>query len=196
MSMLGISLLNEIVMTKRVFETDEILNQLREKIIGSLNQGNSQGANIKDGLDIALISINLTQKLLSFSGAYNPLIIVRKNPETGEIVLIEQKADKMPVAHYKKMRPFTKTTFHMMAEDKIYLFSDGFSDQFGGVEDKKFMLHNLKQLFMDLHEMPMVKQKQKLQEKFFEWKGDRDQLDDVLIVGLNMAETYGEVDFF
>lgn len=196
MSMLGISLLNEIVMTKRVFETDEILNQMRDKIIGSLNQGNSQGTNVKDGLDIALISINLTQKLLSFSGAYNPLLIVRKDPDTGDPIVIEHKADKMPVAHYRKMRPFNKTTFHLETGDKIYLFSDGYIDQFGGTEDKKFMLHNLKQLLMNLHEAPMRKQKQILNERFIEWKGNRNQMDDVLIVGLNMAETYGEVDFF
>ncbi|RPH34493.1 MAG: response regulator [Bacteroidales bacterium] len=196
MSMLGISLLNEIVMTKRVLETDEILNQMRDKLIGRLNQGNSEGAGIKDGLDIALISINLSQKLLTFSGANNPLIIVRKDTKSGETILIEHKADKMPISLHLKMKPFNKTTCHIMAKDKIYLFSDGYSDQFGGEENKKFSLNSLRQLFKSLYELPMIEQKQRLNEKFIEWKGNNKQLDDVVIVGLNMAESYGEVDFF
>ncbi|MBK8884268.1 MAG: SpoIIE family protein phosphatase [Bacteroidales bacterium] len=177
MSMLGISFLNEIVNKSGDMYPEEILNQLRNYIIKALKQAGQIGE-ARDGMDASLIAYDKSNGLISFSGANNPLYLVR-NGELEEI-----KGDKMPVGIHERMDSFTRHTFNVKSGDTIYLFSDGYADQFGGPKYKKFKYANFKTLLVSLQPFPMEAQCCKLQETMNEWKGDKEQIDDMIIVGL------------
>ena len=189
MSMLGIAFLNEIVNriteNKHVYslQANEILNQLRNYIIQSLHQDKDQ-SDSKDGIDIALTIIDFDNKNIQFAGAHNSLILIRNNE------IIEKKADRMPVAIHKKAdKPFTNHELDIKDDDMIYLFSDGFPDQIGGTKGRKFMSRKFKELLLEIHQKPMEKQKQILNNKFEEWKNGYQQLDDILIIGTRLKTT-------
>ena len=148
MSLLGISFLREIVIKEYITHPAVILRKLRKEIINSLNQKDEFGEQ-KDGMDMALISVNLDTLEMQFAGANNPLYIIRAKvedkakeyreaPLTLTSVLIELKGDKMPIAIYRRMDKFTNNKFQLHKGDQVYLFSDGFIDQFGGKKGKKF----------------------------------------------------------
>jgi len=179
MSMLGISSLNEIMSSqKNNITADKILNLLREKIKYSLHQTGKEGEN-KDGMDMALCILHKKKNLLEYAGAYNPLILVRD----GE--LKEYKADRMPVGIYHIERDsFTKHEVKVKKGDIIYIFSDGYADQFGGPAQSKFKTGNLKKLLLEISGKPMKEQKQILDDRFNKWKGNLDQLDDIIIIGV------------
>ncbi len=180
MSMLGVSMLNEIVNKDALTGANAILNELREKIKASLKQTGDRNEQ-KDGFDMALCIIDIENKILEFAGAYNPLYLIRK----GE--LIEIKADKMPVGiHIKEKDSFTVHETVLQTNDHIYMFSDGFADQTGGVKKQKFMTKNFKSLLLDIHTNSLTEQKQILSDTFTNWKGDYEQTDDVLIFGLKI----------
>ena len=187
MSMLGISLLNEILGSKNIFQTDKILNELRKQLIVSLHPGHSNRI-IRDGLDIALCSINFNNNKLQYSGAFNPLIVIRKNKDTGKAELTEIKADRMPIGVGLEERPFTNTEMQLKANDLLYLFSDGYADQFGGDKGKKFFLANFKELLLNISDKPMPEQKNILLDTLFKWQKNFDQVDDILIVGIKIPE--------
>jgi serine phosphatase RsbU (regulator of sigma subunit) len=176
MSMLGVAFLNEIVNKDNIVLPDMILNHLRDKVIQALQQQGISGE-ARDGMDIAIVSIDKENKKLEFAGAYNPLVMIRN----GEIV--ETSPDKMPIGIYENMNPFRKREIAIENGDVFYMFSDGFEDQFGGPEGKKFKSKKLKQLLLEIHKYPMSKQKDILEKNFVEWKGDLPQVDDVVIVG-------------
>ncbi len=185
MSVLGISFLREIVNERKNIHPNKILNELRKMVISALHQtGESDEA--MDGMDIALCSINLKNKELQFAGANNPLYLIRN----GELTIIE--ADKMPVGIcFKGEIGFSNHEIRLEGNDSIYLFSDGYADQFGGPDGKKFMLKQFKQLLRDIHDKPMKEQKEILDKTIEEWKsghekqkGYYDQLDDILVLGL------------
>jgi serine phosphatase RsbU (regulator of sigma subunit) len=176
MSMLGISLLNEIVNKQMVTSPDIILNHLRNEIINCLRQ--SEKAELKDGMDITICNVNYAKNRLLFAGANNPLYFIRNN-EISEI-----KGDKMPVAIHEIMKPFTLHELSLEKGDVFYTFSDGYSDQFGGNENKKYMSRNFKCAILELHKLPMLKQGEKLNLIFEEWRGENEQLDDVTVVGI------------
>lgn len=184
MSMLGVAYLNEIVnklsANKHIseFYPDRILNELREMVITSLHQtGNPEEP--KDGMDIALCVFDFENKKLHYAGANNPLFIIRNNE------LIEYKADRMPVSyHQKKDVPFTNHTIDLHENDTFYMTSDGFIDQFGGEKGLKFMVKRFKNILLENHTKPMEKQYEILNEKMVQWKGDKPQLDDMLVIGL------------
>jgi len=183
MSMLGFAFLNEII-NKTVYNkhiknlhTDEILNELREYIINSMHQKGS-GNEPLDGMDIALVFIDTESHILEFSGAHNPVYIIRKGQ------LIEFQGDKMPISyHPKKDIPFTKHNIKLEDNDLIYLFTDGYVDQFGGQNGSKFLYTNFKNLLKSLYNEPLNIQKEKLINAYNEWKGDYDQVDDICILG-------------
>jgi serine phosphatase RsbU (regulator of sigma subunit) len=130
-------------------------------------------------MDIALCIIDTQDKTLQFSGAYNPLYLVRN----GDIEVL--KADRMPIGiHRKKTKSFTKTDISLQNDDIVYLFSDGFPDQFGGEKGGKYMQNNFRQLLLDIHKNPMKEQYQVLENELLNWRGDTPQTDDVLIIGL------------
>jgi serine phosphatase RsbU (regulator of sigma subunit) len=179
MSMLGITMLHEIVNEKNVMHSEEILNQLRLSIARTLKQEGKIGEQ-KDGIDMALMIYDTKTRLMEFSGANNPLYIIRN----GE--MLEYKGNNMPVAFYEKMSDFTRYTIEMKQGDRVYMFTDGFPDQFGGPQGKKFKYRPFKDLLLEVHERPMEEQQRILSLIFDEWKGDLSQIDDVLVIGLRL----------
>lgn len=181
MSMLGISLLNEIVNKNRVVAAIEILNNLREGVITALHQQvGYQGS--KDGMDLALCVIKDDRTELEFSGAYNPLYIIRK----GE--LMEYKGNKMPVGiHAVKVDDsFKSQKIQLQKGDILYMFSDGYLDQFGGKDGMKFRQTAFKELLLRIAGKEMQEQQKIIKDTFHQWKGTRNQLDDVIIMGIRI----------
>ncbi len=177
LTLLGTSFLNEINAVDKLLSPAEILNQLRDKIVKELgNQGRT-----RDGMDISLIRINLKTFDSIWAGAYNPLWIIKNNAE-----FIEITADKQPVGYNEITSGFTDHSLQLIKGDMIYLFTDGYADQFGGKSGKKFkyrQLHNQLSLIKDL---PPDEQKKKLNQVFEEWQGNLEQVDDVLIIGIKL----------
>lgn len=183
MSMLGIAYLNEIVNKENITSPDKILNRLRENIIIALKQ-HGLTAEQKDGMDIVAISINTETLNLSFAGANNPLYLI-KNKEFMEI-----KGDKMPVSIHYNMVPFNLHTIEIAKNDILYLFSDGFPDQFGGPNGKKFKYKSFKELLKNISNEPMYEQKRIMEHTFNKWLRSDDykyeQIDDVLVMGVKI----------
>lgn len=177
MSMLGVTMLNEIVNGKDIVMPDQIVEELRSGIIKALNQVADEDS-VKDGMDIAICAVDFDRNLLYYAGANNPLYLVRG----GE--LINYRADKMPVAIHYKMVPFTLHTIELQKGDAFYIFSDGYADQFGGPKEKKFMTAQLKETILAMANEPMLKQGERLNEIFEAWRGDSPQVDDVTLIGV------------
>jgi serine phosphatase RsbU (regulator of sigma subunit) len=177
MSMLGISFLEEIVTRRGITESGEILNELRKEIKRALHQtGNFEEA--KDGMDISLCVIDNKSSTIQYSGAYNNLYMIRD----GE--LIEYQADRMPIGIFDVSgKNFSSQNITSRPGDLIYMFSDGYADQFGGPNSKKFKYSSFKNLLIEIHKFPLQKQKEKLKAQFLKWKGSSVQIDDVLILG-------------
>ena len=220
MSMLGISLLNEIVRKKEIKQASHVLNELRTHVIASLNQ-KGVAMEQRDGMDMALCVINYKLQTVEFSGANNPLYIIRKindnynnkyitinnikydltmqckcresgikilqNTNANEnISLLEIKADKMPISYYDNMENFTNNIIQLEKEDCIYMFSDGYADQFGGGSYKKFKYKAFKQMLIENSQKSMNEQKEILNSRFNDWKGKQDQVDDVVVLGIKL----------
>lgn len=180
MSMLGISFLNEIVNQNNNVSPDVILNELRNYVIRSLRQTGKSGE-AKDGMDLALTIIDFEKQELQFSGAYNPLYFIKNS------VLEQIKADKMPIGiSVNHDQSFSQITIPFDKGDVFYLFSDGYVDQFGGPNDKKFKSRKFKELLLEIHEKDMDLQKDILRKALFDWKGDGEQIDDILVIGMKM----------
>jgi serine phosphatase RsbU (regulator of sigma subunit) len=177
MSMLGISFLNEIVISRNIRRPDLILNALRDSVIKSLKQHDIQ-SDVKDGMDITVCTIDYTANTLEFAGANNPLFLV----QNGDLNHI--KGDKMPVAVHADMQPFTLNTFKISKGDTFYTFSDGFVDQFGGPYQKKFLTKNFKEAIMKMQDKSMYDQGMSLDRIFEDWKKEVDQVDDVTLIGI------------
>lgn len=177
MSMLGISFLDEIVDKDNVLEPGKILDRLRGLVITALKQ-QDPNAETKDGMDLALCTMDFSKNRLAFAGAHNSLWLIRNREVT------ELKADRMPVAIHANMNNFTTHTFDLKEGDSIYLFSDGFPDQFGGPKGKKFKYRAFQELLQSLQDLSMEEQKKALDQAFADWKGELDQVDDVVVVGI------------
>lgn len=180
MSMLGIASLNEIVNKMNITRPDEILNQLRTNIIEALHQ-TDQGSVSKDGMDIALVSLDTKNNRLEFAGAHNPLLLYRNSE------LVEIKGNKMPIGiHVVTSEQFTLHDIPTQKGDTLYLFSDGYIDQFGGEKKNKYKLKNFKTLLASIQPCPMNKQKEIIEKTFYEWKGSNNQIDDILVMGIRL----------
>ncbi len=182
MSMLGISLLNEIVNKGKVRKANEILNVLRKNVIESLHQSDFD-SETKDGMDIALCILDEDKKNLQFAGAHNPLYLFRNNE------LIEFKGNKMPIGvhvHKKAPEEFTNHDISLEKGDIFYIFSDGYHDQFGGDKKQKLKKSNFRNLLMDIHTEDMAQQKNILEEKHINWRGQQLQIDDILVIGVKV----------
>ena len=178
MSMLGVSLLNEIILNQGITRPDEILNRLRAQIIVALKQ--DPESKIKDGMDMTICVLDSTRRKLFYSGAENPLVHI----SGGELNLI--KADKMPVAIHEIMDPFTLHEVDLKEGDTFYTFSDGYADQFGGPRQKKFMSKNFRNLLLSVQDLPMLEQGLKINEVFEAYRSDTDQVDDVVVIGVKV----------
>ena len=177
MSMISSSLLDEALLEKGITQPSEIFFEVRKGIIKALKQTEEAGSQ-KDGMDAVLCSWDQNGKL-EYALAYNPFFLIRN----GE--LIETKADKYPVGfHTGAQKPFTHHELKLEKGDTVYLFSDGYPDQFGGKKDKKFMMKNFKKLLLSIQDKTMNEQKTILEETMAEWKGDTEQVDDILVMGV------------
>ena len=180
MSVLGISLLNEIVRKRDLNPPALVLNELRKKLKKSLKQDNFETTS-HDGIDIALCLFDLETKMLQFSGAFNPLYLLR-NKE-----LVEYHADHMPVGvHPKDNIDFTNQEIQLQSGDSLYVFSDGYISQFGGEKGKKFNIKQFKQLIIEINDQPLEIQKQLFEKRLTEWQQDFEQIDDVLLIGITI----------
>jgi len=182
MSMLGVAFLNEIAIKEKVTNSNDILDELRSHIIKSLKQAGDIGGS-KDGMDMSLCVINHNTLKAQWSGANNPLYLIRENE------IIEYKADKMPIGyyHFGDAQQFKCHPIDLQIGDRLYMFSDGYVDQFGGEQGRKFMSKNLKQLLIDSNKLNMQEQKELLNTKIEEWMNGREQIDDILVFGIEIV---------
>lgn len=182
MSMLGVGFLSEIVVERGETKANAILDILREKIIRALEQKGISGEQ-KDGMDIALCVWDKASNTLQYSGAYNPLYVIRNG------VLEEYKADRQPIGKFHgEGEAFTSTVIKLEEGDVLYTFSDGYIDQFGGPGNKRFMSKRFKELLLSIQHKSMEEQKVQLNETFELWVADsnNEQIDDVCVVGVKV----------
>jgi phosphoserine phosphatase RsbU/P len=179
MSMVGDSVLNRIVHDREIHHTDLILNELHVGIRQALHQDRTEN---RDGMDAALLSIDLKNQIVEFSGAKNPLICIQNN------VLYQIKGDKMPIGgeQREKERIFKKHTILCDIPTYFYIFSDGYQDQFGGPEGRKFMSARFRNLLLEIHQKDMQEQKEILDQTMKDWLGSNRQIDDILVIGLKI----------
>ena len=196
MSMLGIAFLGEIVVKADTqLDAGYILNQLRKHVITSLRQTGQEGE-AKDGMDIAMSVVNLKSLKLQFAGAYNPLYLIRKTEEQApdNYELTQIKADKMPIGiHFRKDKQFTNQEVELQRGDTLYMFSDGYVDQFGGEQGKKFMTKRFKRLLLSIQDKNMEEQKIILEQSLSDWMSHYseqgipyEQIDDILVMGIKI----------
>ncbi len=179
MSIIGHNSLNKVVHGKGILDPAGILDCLNEEVIFNLRAQDEDGT-IYDGMDVALVCYNRAKREIEFAGAYNPLVIIRN----GEI--IEIKADRFSIGRSSSLEPDKKFTGHRIKIEKgdvIYLFSDGYGDQFGGEHGKKFKAGPMKELFRTLNGTPMDGQRKVLENTLESWRGNTEQIDDILIIG-------------
>ncbi len=185
MSMLGVTLLNEIVNKNKILEPDKILNELRNQIKKSLSQSGDT-RETKDGIDISLCIIDTLTFDCQFSGAYNSLYIIRQE-NNGNYEIDEVKADKMPIgSHPRDNISFTKNNISLKPNDRIYLFSDGYVSQFGGEKHEKFKKSRFQEILLKIQNMTFVQQKEILEQTLENWQGKLQQVDDILVVGIKI----------
>jgi serine phosphatase RsbU (regulator of sigma subunit) len=178
MSIMGISFLNEILSIRGPIRSSRILNLLRERVMKALHQRGYELEN-KDAMDMALCVFHPRSGELQFSGANNPLYHIRNK------VLTEIKSDKMPVGiDAIEESSFTNHTLQLKPGDIVYLFSDGYPDQFGGTENKKFKYGPFRELLIRISDMEMEEQQKELDKVMAKWKGNEFQVDDILVLGL------------
>jgi serine phosphatase RsbU (regulator of sigma subunit) len=176
MSIIGSTILNQSITEKSVNSPAEALTYLDRQLSTNLHS-------INDGMDIAFCAINQTTLQLQYAGANNPIYIIRNNE------LIEIKSDKIAIGGINEIgqdKVFTNHTFQLEKNDCIYLFTDGFADQFGGEKGKKLKYKAFQNLLLDISGLPMKNQQKRLEEFFQIWKGKLDQIDDVLVIGVRI----------
>ncbi|MEO1051699.1 MAG: PAS domain S-box protein [Bacteroidota bacterium] len=179
LSLIGYFLLNDIVKSRKITDPGVILDQLDEGVTQTLRQ-DQDDSKTKDGMDIALCKINPDGKTIEYAGAHRPLYVV-KGGEMEEV-----KGNKFAIGGgiYKNQTNFTNTKVTLGKGDSLYFCSDGFPDQFGGPENRKFGPKRLRSLIMDVHNRPMTEAYQAFDDSWEDWKGDKKQTDDVLLIGI------------
>jgi len=183
LSMLGISFLKDIMHQQNNLKAAEIINYLREFIVETLNQTGEFGE-AHGGMDIVFCIIDPATSKLEYASAFNSFYIVSVKNESNENQLAEYKGDPMPVGIYIKNEAFTNHIIDIKDGDMIYLFSDGFIDQFGGPNNKKYRSNNFKNLIFEASKQPYCGQKKILEDTFKNWQGNNEQTDDILVMGI------------
>jgi len=160
----------------------EYLNELRKRLKNTLHQTGHKGEQ-QDGMDIALCMIDIETNIVQFSGAYNPLYLLRNNE------LIVYKGDRMPIGVYPKDKEsFTTKEIQLQPDDCLYIFSDGYVSQTGGDDFKKFKSTKLQETLLQIQNKSMCEQKQILETTLDVWKGDNEQVDDILLIGVRIND--------
>lgn len=199
MSIVGNNFLSQAVQKNEISTPASILQFLNEGVSATLRQ-NVQGESVRDGMDMALCTLNETRTQLQFSGAKNPIYIVRaKNvvateipgelkEETDLLSVYEVKGDKQPIGNHSgaELVPFTNHIINVNKGDTIYLFTDGFADQFGGPKEKKYNYKQFRRFLLQISHLPLATQKIQLNAEFDKWKSELEQLDDVLVLGVKI----------
>lgn len=180
MSILGDAYLNHLVNIEKITAPDVILNRLHKGIRHTLKQDITLN---RDGMDVSLVVISPEHKTLDFAGAKNSLVYMQNNE------LTEIKGDKWSVGgeQREENRVFSCHTVDISTSTMIYLYSDGYQDQFGGSEDKKFMKKNFRELLFQIHQQPMEEQHQHLDKTLKNWMGKGGQIDDILVLGARLG---------
>lgn len=179
--------LNRSVREYGLTDPGQILDKTREIVIQEFEKSDEE---VKDGMDISLCGLDLNNNTLTWSGANNPLWIIRPtrhsglDPESHEI--IEYKPDKQPIGKYAEAKPFTTHQIKLQKGDSIYIFTDGYQDQFGGEKGKKFKAAKLRELLHSIQHETMEKQREIIDQSFETWKGDLEQVDDVCVIGVKI----------
>lgn len=182
MSIMGINFLNEIVNKSDTIKAFEILNKLRGQLIKSLHQ-TGQKDEAKDGMDMALCVVDFDNRKLQFSGAFSPMYLIRDE----ELIVI--RGDLMPIGIYNEEEvSFTNKEMQFKENDIFYLFSDGYVHQIGGPNRKTFKSKKFKQLLKDIHKKPFEEQKSLLEKENEAWRGDIEQIDDIMIMGIRLSK--------
>jgi serine phosphatase RsbU (regulator of sigma subunit) len=180
MSLLGITYLNEIVNIEGITKSVDIVNKLRERVILALQQGRKD-IPTTDGMDIALCVLDKNMKKIQYTGGMINLVYVHD----GKLEVI--RSDRTSVCFlYDFSSPFTMKEFEYKTGDVLYLFSDGYPDQFGGEHDRKYFVHRLYVELLDIHRLPMLKQKQILEKNLKEWMRGNIQTDDITVLGIRL----------
>ncbi|MCW3077015.1 MAG: hypothetical protein JWO32_1624 [Bacteroidetes bacterium] len=178
MSLVGHNILKDIINNTSIVKPSEIMDKLREGVVNTLH-ADKAGKETKDGMDMTLCCINYKTLELQFAAAFNPLYIVRNGS------LVEYKANKFPIgAFIGEKANFDNNSIQLQKGDQIFIFSDGYADQFGGPRGKKFMVGNFRKLLTEISLLPPSEQKQKLDITLANWQGDQEQVDDVLVIGV------------
>lgn len=186
--------LNRVLNEFTITEPGEILTKTRELVLDTFARSDKK---VEDGMDITLCAIDQKNGFIDYAGANNPLWIVRSNAlldghhadrvvEGVESSLLEFKANKQPVGLYPDMKDFSTTRIPIQKDDQLYLFSDGYADQFGGEHGKKFKSGALKQEILQNSTLNMSEQESHLFQAFKDWMGDQDQVDDVCVIGIQL----------
>lgn len=180
MSILGVAFLNEIINKTLILRANEILNQLSGMLVKSLHQKGDCDST-RDGMEMALCIIDYSRHKLQYSGAFRPLYLIRDES------LSEYRGDSMPVGIYELDEvSFTNIEIQFLSGDLIYIFSDGYVDQLGGGERKTFRSERFRKLLLEIHKLPMADQKNILNERIEAWKGQNEQIDDILVTGIRL----------
>jgi serine phosphatase RsbU (regulator of sigma subunit) len=169
--------LNRAVKEFGISDPGKILDKVRELVLETFEKS---GSDVKDGMDISLLSFDKQKNELKWAGANNPLLLVREKQ------LMEYRPDKQPIGKTDSPLPFTTHTIPLRKDDTLYIFTDGFADQFGGPKGKKFKYAQLKELLVKIHTLPMPQQHEKIREQLMSWKGTLEQVDDILVTGIKI----------
>jgi serine phosphatase RsbU (regulator of sigma subunit) len=182
MSIIGHNSLNKVVREYGITRPAAILDQLNAEVVKALMQRNEE--TINDGMDLTLIAFNKKKFTLSFAGAYNPMYLVRK----GEV--ITYKGDRFPIgmSSIEAKKTFLNHEVDIQPGDMIYMCSDGYADQFGTSEAKKYKSGNVKKLLSGIWNLPVKDQHDKLEKEILDWKGNLQQVDDIMFIGTRIPE--------
>ena len=181
MSIIGFDLLRNITNEQKIEDPAEILNRMNKGVSETFSSDTNDGY-INDGMDLSIIVIDKTNSTLSFAGAMNPVYVIRNNK------IIEIKGNRFSVGKSSDSTKeyFDKHKIQLLSNDMIYIFSDGFPDQFGGQFGKKYKFRRFRQTLLKINGLPVEKQKDFLEDSFNSWKGELEQLDDVLVIGIKI----------
>ena len=177
MSMIGLEIIEKTINEDNIENPSQILTILNKGLEKTFSRGKNIGTIIRDGMDIGLCVIDKKRKKVFYSGAFFPLYLIRNNS------LTEIKGDKIIIGMNRENIPYAEHELDLLDEDILYIFSDGYIDQFGGAENRKFMYRRFRYLLLTIHRFPMKDQKAILEENIKTWIGKNEQVDDIMVIG-------------
>jgi serine phosphatase RsbU (regulator of sigma subunit) len=186
MSLVGYNILKEITLNDEIaIAPSIIMDKMSKGVVKTLNpkSGKSETANqTKDGMDMSMCCVDYDKMELQYSGAFNPLYLIREGK------LIQYKANKFPIGFRMDdhIQNFTNNVIKLQKGDTFYIFSDGYADQFGGPNGKKYMTGNFRNLLLEASKRPIEQQRDFLNTTIENWRGELEQVDDILIIGVRV----------